>query len=112
MSSEIRREFTGMLPAAIDKFEELITLAKDLNPIVVKGYDASQGEDSFFFWGCACQVTCSNMSKLKALAESLDILWATDDLGCMAYTKGLTIEDFKTYRVSGDLELMPEEPEN
>jgi len=28
MSSEIRREFTGMLPAAIDKFEELITLAK------------------------------------------------------------------------------------
>jgi len=52
------------------------------------------------------------MSKLKALAESLDILWATDDLGCMAYTKGLTIEDFKTYRVSGDLELMPEEPEN
>jgi len=48
------------------------------------------------------------MQQLKDLAESLDILWAIDDSGCMAYTKGLTIEDFKTYMVSGDLELMPD----
>lgn len=111
MLLEVRKEFTGMLQAAINKFEEVIVSIEDLNPIVVKGYDPSQGEDSFFFWGCACQITCSNMQQLKESAEAFDILWAIDDSGCMAYTKGLTIEDFKTYRVNGDLELMPEEPE-
>ena len=105
MTFEIRKEFTGMLQAAIDKFEELIGLSSQLNPVILKGYDPSQGEESFFFWGCACQITCDDMQQLKDLAESLDILWAIDDSGCMAYTKGLTIEDFKTYRVNGDLEL-------
>lgn len=109
MMLEIRKEFIGMLQAAINKFEELINLLNGLNPVIVKGYDSSQGNDSFFFWGCACQITCDNMQQLKELAESLDILWATDDSGCMAYTNGLTIEDFKTYRVNGDLELLPEQ---
>ena len=38
----IRQEFTGMLPAAIDKFEALLiqAIAKGLNPVVAKGYDA------------------------------------------------------------------------
>jgi len=48
---EIRKEFTGMLQAAIDKFEELIVLSAQLNPVILKGYDSSQGEESFFFLG-------------------------------------------------------------
>jgi hypothetical protein len=102
----VRKEFTGMLQASINKFEELLTLVESLNPIIIKGYDPNQGPDSFFYWGCACQITCDDMSELKDQAESLEILWANDDSGCMAYTNNLTIEDFQTYRVNGDLELM------
>jgi|GEM_PF-1082127 len=104
----IRTEFTGMLPVAISKFEELLDVAKALNPKIVKGYDSTAGKDSYFYWGCACQITCSDMDALKVLAESLDILWADDDSGEMAFTNGLDIDDFKTYRVNGNLELTEE----
>jgi|GEM_PF-4737504 len=36
MMLEIRKEFTGMLQAAINKFEELINLLNELNPVIVK----------------------------------------------------------------------------
>ena len=48
------------------------------------------------------------MTLLKNKAEELGITWLSDD-GYMAYTNGLDIDDFKTYRVNGNLELMPEE---
>ena len=51
----IRKELTGMLPAAIEKFEELLTVAEDLSPVVTKGYDSSTGLDSFFVWGACLQ---------------------------------------------------------
>jgi len=104
----IRLEFNGMLPLAISKFEELLDATKDLNPKIIKGYDCTAGKDSYFYWGCACQITCSDMNALKILAESLDILWADDDSGQMAYTNNLDINDFKTYRVNGQLELTEE----
>jgi len=105
---EIRKEFTGMLPAAILKFEELIAAAEELSPVVVKGYDVDAGPDSFFFWGCACRITASDMPALKTFAEALGITWLSDD-GDMAYTNKQTIKNFKTFRVNGDLVLMPEE---
>ena len=83
----IRLEFNGMLSAAISKFEELLDAAKDLSPIIIKGYDSAAGKDSYFYWGCACQITCSDMGALKVFAESLDILWADDDSGEMAFKK-------------------------
>lgn len=101
----IRKEFTGMLPAAIQKFEELMEIAEELNPQITKGYDSTAGIDSYFYWGCACQITCSDMVELKDLAESIGIIWADDNSGQMAYTNGLDINDFKTYRVNGQLEL-------
>jgi hypothetical protein len=104
----IRKEFTGMLPAAITQFEDLLTDVTELNPVVAKGYDADAGKDSFFYWGCACRITADDMVALKAKAESLDITWLTD-AGDMAYTNGLDIDDFKTYRVNGNLELTKEE---
>ncbi len=100
----IRKEFTGMLPAAITKFEDLLTDAAGLNPVVAKGYDAAAGKDSFFYWGCACRITADDMTALKAKAQALGITWLTD-AGDMAYTNGLDIDDFKTYRVNGSLEL-------
>ena len=105
----IRKEFTGMLPAAIQKFEELLAAVAELNPVVVKGYDVTQGKDSFFYWGVACQITVApdDMDELQLEAEGLGITWLSDN-GDMAFTNGLTIEDFKTYRVNGDLELTPE----
>jgi hypothetical protein len=103
----IRKEFTGMLPAAIDKFEELLADSADLNPVVVSGYDATAGHDSFFYWGVACRITADDMATLRTAAEALSILWLPDD-GDIAYTDGLSIDDFQTYRVNGNLELMPE----
>jgi hypothetical protein len=105
----IRQEFTGMLADAIQKFEELLVVAAELNPVVVKGYDVMQGKDSFFYWGAACRITVApdDMDELKVGAEGRGIMWLSDN-GDMAYTNGLTIDDFKTYRVNGDLELTPE----
>ena len=126
----IRREFTGMLPAAIAKFEELLkalggetapsepirtdceacSLKKSetlkaapfLAPQILKGYDASQGKDSLFSWGVACRIRHADMKELRSKAEALGIIWLSDD-GDMAYTGGLKIADFKTFRVGGDL---------
>ena len=105
----IRQEFTGMLHGAIQKFEELLAAAAELNPVVVKGYDVTQGKDSFFYWGAACRITVApdDMDELQSEAKALGITWLSDT-GDMAFTNGLTIEDFKTYRVNGDLELTPE----
>lgn len=102
---DIRKEFTGMLPAAISKFEELLEEINNLNPQIIKGYDSYAPKDDFFYWGCACRITCSDMQELKEKAESLGIVWLSDD-GDMAYTKGLQIDDFMTYRVNGELELV------
>jgi hypothetical protein len=105
----IRQEFTGMLPGAIQKFEELLAAVAELNPVVVKGYDVTQGKDSFFYWGAACRITVApaDMAELQAEAEALGITWLSDN-GEMACTNGLTIDDFKTYRVNGEIELTPE----
>jgi len=106
----IRQEFTGMLPGAIAKFEELLAdpAVAALGPVVSKGYDVSAGKDSFFYWGAACRITADDMEALEDAAASLAITWLSSD-GDMAYTNGLTIDDFKTYRVNGNLELTPEE---
>ena len=104
----IRQELTGMLPGAIQKFEELLVAVAKLNPVIAKGYDCTTGKDSFYYWGVACRITVApdDMDDLEAAAEELGIIWLGD--GDMAYTNGLTIEDFKTYRVNADLELTPE----
>lgn len=104
----IRQEFNGMLPGAIVKFESLMLSVSGLNPVIAKGYDCSAGRDSFFAWGCAAQITCDNMTTLRSEAEAIGITWL-DDNGSMTYTNGLDIEDFQTYRVNGNLELMPAE---
>ena len=103
----IRNEFTGMLPAAIKKFEELLTSAADLAPRVEHGYGVASGQDSLFSWGVACRMQCEDMPALKKKAKTAGITWLSDE-GDMAYTNGLTIQNFKTFRVNGDLELMPE----
>ena len=102
------KEFTGMLPGAIQKFEELLVAVAKLNPVIAKGYDCTTGKDSFYYWGVACRITVApdDMDELQSEAEALRITWLGD--GDMAYTNGLTIEDFKTYRVNADLELTPE----
>ena len=103
----IRKEFTGMLPGAIEKFEELLTTVTELNPVVLSGYDSAAGKDSFAYWGCGCRIQADDMEALQKETESLGIAWQSDD-GDMAYTKGLTVDDFKTFRVNGALELTPE----
>lgn len=106
----IRKEFTGMLPGAIQKFEELLTAVAELNPVVAKGFDYTTGKDSYFYWGVACRITVApdDMDALQTEAEALGITWLSGD-GDMAFTNGLTIEDFKTYRVNGAVELTEEE---
>lgn len=104
----IKKEFTGMLPAAIGKFQKLLATASNLSPVVEKGYDSDAGQDSFFAWGCACRIAANDMVALETKAEAIGIAWLSDD-GDMAYTNGLTINDFKTFRVNGNLELTLEE---
>ncbi len=106
----IRTELTGMLPAAIDKVEELLLEVEALDPQITKGYDASAGKDSFYYWGVACRIQCTDMEALKESAELLQFLWLSDD-GDIAYTGGLSIDDFQTFRVNGALELVPEKEE-
>jgi len=106
----VRTELTGVLPGAIAKIEELLDKVKDLNPKVLCGYDSTAGKDSLFYWGAACRIQCDDVAKLKAAAKKLGFLWISDD-GDVAYTKGQTIDDFKTYRVNGNLELTPEKKE-
>jgi len=103
----IRNEFTGMIPAAIVKFEELLASAAALVPRVELGYGVASGQDSLFSWGVACRIQCKDMPALKRKAAAAGITWLSDE-GDMAYTNGLTIQDFKTFRVNGNLELMPE----
>ena len=106
----IRTEFSGMLPGAIQKFEELLAAVAGLSPVIIKGYDVTQGKDSFFYWGVASRITVApdDMEDLRDQAEALGITWLSDN-GDMAYVNGLTIEDFKTYRVNGAVELTEEE---
>lgn len=106
----IRKGFTGMLPAAIAQFEQLMEAAADLHPQVIRGYDCQAGRDNFFYWGCAAQITCDDMAHLRIQADALGLAWLNDN-GELAYTKGLTISDFQTFRVNGDLELTPEREE-
>ncbi len=104
----MRKEFTGMLLGAVNKFEELMAAAGDLSPEIHGGYDCNSGPDNYAYWGCACRITCADMANLRSRAEALGITWLTD-AGDMAYTGGRTIDDFKTFRVNGELEMSPEE---
>lgn len=106
----IRTELTGMLPGAIRRFEELLITTADLDPQVVKGYDSTAGKDNFAYWGVACRIQCTDMAVLKASAGKLGFLWLSDE-GDLAYTDGLSIDDFQTFRVNGDLELTSEKEE-
>ena len=99
-----RKELNGMLPAAIEKFEKLLENIPDAR--VVRGYNVDEGKDSFFSWGCACQMLAPDMKKLKAGAEKLGITWIGK--GQIVYKKERTIADFKTFRVNGSLELTSE----
>lgn len=106
----IRMELTGMLPAVIVKVEELLQMAAALDPVVTKGYDPGAGKGSFFYWGAACRVECVDMKALKSAAQKLGFLWLSET-GDLAYTDGLSIDDFQTFRVNGDLELTSEKEE-
>ena len=98
----MRDEFTGMLPGAIVKFEELMSRVP--NAKVTRGFSGQGGHDDLRAWGVVCNIACDDMEQLAIEAKALGIGIQED--GSLAYTNGLTIEDFKTYRVNGDLELM------
>lgn len=104
------QHWDGMLPAAISTFNKLLAVCDDLDPVVFSGYNAKTDIKDFAHWGCACVVKCKDMVTLKKTAEELGIIWISDT-GEMAYTNDLKIEDFLTFRVNGNLELMPEEEE-
>jgi len=106
----VRTELTGMLPGAIGRIGELLEKVADRDPRVLRGYDSTAAKDSYFYWGAACRIQCDGMKALSAAAKKLGFLWISDD-GDLAYTNGLTIDDFMTYRVNGDLELAPENKE-
>lgn len=107
----MRMELTGMLPAAIEKFDLLLATleARSLSPRVTHGFSGAGGENDLRTWGVVCNITCSDMDILAAEASNIGI--AIQEDGSLAYTAGLTINDFKTRRVDGSLTLQPENEE-
>ena len=103
----MREEFTGMLPGAIEKFEQLMTRLDGLNPKVVDAYASHKDENDLRTWGVVCNIVCDDAEQLTNAAADLGITIQAD--GSLAYTNELTIDDFKTYRVQADLTLAPEE---
>lgn len=126
----MREEFTGMLPAAIEKFEELLKAVPKSR--VVRGFHGAAGYDDLRSWGVVCNIE-GDLESLKTAAIKLGIDWlggekssvadvafdsaktAAEKLGvsvkeshAFAYTAGLKIDDFKTFRVDGNLKLMDE----
>jgi len=107
----MRSEFTGMLPGAIEKFEALVAALETagLNPRITGGYAGHGGDADLRTWGIVCNMQCDDDSVLTNQAASLGITIQED--GSLAYTAGLTIDDFQTLRVGPDLTLQPENKE-
>jgi hypothetical protein len=102
----MRVEFTGMLPGAIEKFEQLMTRLAALNPRIVDGFSSHGDENDLRTWGVVCNIECDDEKVLLAESAGLGITVQAD--GSLAYTGGMTINDFKTCRVQADLTLAPE----
>jgi len=107
----MRNEFTGMLPGAVAKFEALLVVLENdgLNPRVNGGYSGHGDDDDLRTWGVVCNIACDDMAALAAAAANLQIEIRDD--GSLAFTNGLNIDDFKTFRVGPDIELHPENDE-
>ena len=99
---------TGLLPAAITKIAELFKAIAILNPVIARGYDSYAPKDSFHYWGCAIDITCSDYVELRKAAGLLG--FTSGDSQCvhpghLEFTEGLEIKDFQSFRVSGDLKI-------
>ncbi len=104
----MRAEFSGMIPAAVEKFEALFDAleALELNPRVTAGYSAHGDESDLRSWGVVVTMACDDMAALADEAANLGITLQED--GSLAYTNGLALADFQTGRVGGDLTLNEE----
>ena len=104
----MRAEFSGMLPAAVEKFEALFAAleVQELNPRVTAGYSAHGDESDLRSWGVVVSMACNDMDVLAKKAAELGITIQED--GSLAYTNGLALADFQTGRVGGDLTLNEE----
>lgn len=102
----MRDEFTGMLPGAIVKFEELMARLAGLNPKVQAGYGVHGDDNDLRTWGVVCNIKCDDAGILVQECTALGIIIQAD--GSLAYTNGLTLADFQTYRVGADLTINTE----
>jgi hypothetical protein len=100
----MRQELSGMLPGSIVKFEALLVAVP--GSAVTRGYSGTGGDDDLRTWGVVCDIS-GDTEALKSAAAVLGIESFGGDT--YAFTNGLSLADFKTYRVNGSLELMPEE---
>lgn len=101
----MRNEFTGMLPAAAAKFEALYDALEvlELNPRVTAGYSTHGDDSDLRTWGVVVSMACDDMDALADEAAELGI--ETQEDGSLAYTNGLTLADFQSGKVAGDLTL-------
>ncbi len=102
---------TGLLPAAIIKISELFKAILALKPVIVRGYDSSASKDSYHYWGCAIDVTCADYTELRKAAGLLGFTWTDAKCihpGHLELTNKLTIGNFQTFRVNGELKMVEE----
>jgi hypothetical protein len=101
----------GLLPAVIVKIAELFKAIQILKPIIVRGYDSYAPKDSYHYWGCVVDIECTDYVQLRKAAKLIGFTWT--DVKCphsghLEFTNELTIKDFQTFRVNGDLKLVEE----
>ena len=104
----MRDEFSGMIPAAVAKFEALMDALDllELNPRVTAGYSAHGDASDLRSWGVVVTMTCDDMAELADQAAELGI--TLQENGSLAYTNGLTLADFQTGRIGADLTINTE----
>ena len=99
--------YTGMLPEAIKQCETLIAAmkARGLKATINGGYHHHGGSDDLRTWGVVADIACSDSKALAEEAAKLGITIQKD--GSAAFLKSgektLSIVDFKTNEISGDL---------
>ena len=88
--------FTGMLPGAVAKFEELYVALENqgLHPRVTGGYGSHRGDEDLRTYGVVCDMQCDDRDALEAQAAVLGIT-VQDDIRAKSCYHHIVI----TYRV-------------
>lgn len=107
--------YTGMLPEAIKQCEALIAAlkARGIEAKVASNYHHHGDDDDLRTWGVVADIACADSKALAEESAKIGITIQKDgSIACLKSSgKTLTIADFKTNRINGDLAKVAETKE-